>query len=242
MILVLNMIDEARARGVDIDAQGLSEELGIPVIEAVAPEGRGLAELRVALADADRARAARASGMSHLAWAEMTAARFRTVGQMTLGRFQEWLGQAVRQPLTGVPILLLVLYVTYLAVGVLGAQILVGLLEKHLFGAWLNPWATAAAAHIPFAFVRDFLVGEYGLITMGMTYAIAIVLPVVATFFVVFGFLEDSGYIPRLAIFSDRIFRAMGLNSRPCSRWCSASAATRWPPRRRGSWGRRRSG
>jgi ferrous iron transport protein B len=37
---------------------------------------------------------------------------------------------------------------------------------------------------------------------------------VVATFFLVFGFLEDSGYIPRLAIFSDRIFRAMGLNGK----------------------------
>jgi ferrous iron transport protein B len=57
-------------------------------------------------------------------------------------------------------------------------------------------------------------VGEYGLVTMGLTYAIAIVLPVVATFFLVFGFLEDSGYIPRLAIFSDRIFRTMGLNGK----------------------------
>jgi ferrous iron transport protein B len=49
---------------------------------------------------------------------------------------------------------------------------------------------------------------------MGLTYAIAIVLPVVATFFLIFGALEDSGYIPRLAIFSDRIFRAMGLNGK----------------------------
>jgi ferrous iron transport protein B len=57
-------------------------------------------------------------------------------------------------------------------------------------------------------------VGEYGLITMGVTYAIAIVLPVVATFFLLFGFLEDSGYIPRLAIFSDRLFRTMGLNGK----------------------------
>src|SRR5262245_2354300 len=39
MILVLNMVDEARARGVDVDAAGLADELGIPVIEAVAPEG-----------------------------------------------------------------------------------------------------------------------------------------------------------------------------------------------------------
>ena len=88
------------------------------------------------------------------------------------------------------------------------------LLERGLFGAYLTPWATAAAAHIPSAFVHDVLVGDYGLITMGMTYAIAIVLPVVTTFFLMFGFLEDSGYIPRLAIFSDRLFRSMGLNGK----------------------------
>ena len=214
MILVLNMIDEARARSVDIDAAGLAEALGIPVIEAVAPEGRGLAELREGLTKASRARAARDAGATHLQWADDTTRRFRTVGQLTLGRFQEWLGRAVRQPLTGVPILGLVLYVTYLVVGVFGAQTLVGLLEQGLFGTYLNPWARAAASHIPFAFARDLLVGDYGLITMGITYAIAIVLPVVTTFFLVFGFLEDSGYIPRLAIFSDRIFRAMGLNGR----------------------------
>lgn len=214
MILVLNMIDEARARGVDVDADGLAEHLGIPVIEAVAPEGRGLAELRDALAAPARARAARDEAMSHVLWADETARRFRRIGSMSLGRFQEWLGRAVREPLTGVPILLLVLYATYLVVGVFGAQTLVGLLEDGLFGRVLNPWATVLAAHIPFAVARDFLVGEYGLITMGLTYAIAIVLPVVTTFFLVFGFLEDSGYIPRLAIFSDRLFRSMGLNGK----------------------------
>ncbi|HYT67247.1 MAG TPA: ferrous iron transporter B [Vicinamibacterales bacterium] len=214
MILVLNMIDEARARGVDVDAAGLAEQLGVPVIEAVAPEGRGLAELRNALATPARARAAREEGVPHLQWADESAARFRTVGQLTLGRFQEWLGRAVREPLTGLPILLVVLYATYLFVGVFGAQTLVGLLEQGLFGTYLNPWATAAASYIPFAAARDFFVGQYGLITMGLTYAIAIVLPVVTTFFFIFGFLEDSGYIPRLAIFSDRLFRAMGLNGK----------------------------
>ncbi|HMC77503.1 MAG TPA: ferrous iron transporter B [Vicinamibacterales bacterium] len=214
MILVLNMIDEAHARGVDIDAAGLSEHLGIGVIEAVAPEGRGMADLRDALAAPGRVHAARDEGIPHLQWADDTAREFRTVGHFSLGRFQEWLGRAVREPLTGLPILLLVLYVTYLFVGVLGAQTLVALLEEGLFGTYLNPWATAAASHIPYAAAREFLVGEYGLVTMGLTYAIAIVLPVVTTFFFIFGFLEDSGYIPRLAIFSDRLFRAMGLNGK----------------------------
>jgi len=49
MILVLNMADEARAHGIEIDAAGLERELGIPVVETVAVEGRGMDELRHAL-------------------------------------------------------------------------------------------------------------------------------------------------------------------------------------------------
>ena len=214
MILVLNMIDEAHARGISIDAEGLSDHLGIPVIEAVAPEGRGLSELREALPRASRPHAASHAGVDHIDWADTSAARFRTISAMSLGRVQEWMGRAVREPLTGLPILALVLYLTYLFVGVFGAQTLVGMIENDLFNGYINPAATLAAAYIPSALVRDLLVGEYGLITMGLTYAIAIVLPVVTTFFIVFGFLEDSGYIPRLAIFSDRLFRSMGLNGK----------------------------
>jgi ferrous iron transport protein B len=214
MVLVLNMLDEARTRGVTIDAAGLSAQLGIPVIEAVAPEGRGVAELREALSSAATPMAGHAAGLDHLAWADATTTRYRRVGALSLGRFQEWLGRAVRQPLTGLPILALVLYLTYLFVGSFGAQTLVGLIEEDLFGGFINPQAVALASYLPVAWIRDFLVGDYGLITMGLAYAIGIVLPVVATFFLAFGFLEDSGYIPRLAIFSDRIFRAMGLNGK----------------------------
>jgi ferrous iron transport protein B len=199
---------------VTLDADGLSRFLGIPVVEAVAPEGRGMQDLRDALPLASVPRAARGAGVDHLAWADGAASAFRRVGHASLSRFQEWLGRAVREPLTGIPILGLVLYLTYLFVGVFGAQTLVELLEDGLFGAWINPAAISLASHIPSAFLQDLLVGEFGLVTMGLTYAIAIVLPVVTTFFLVFGFLEDSGYIPRLAIFSDRLFRAMGLNGK----------------------------
>jgi ferrous iron transport protein B len=63
-------------------------------------------------------------------------------------------------------------------------------------------------------FVRDFLVGPYGVVSMGLTYSVAIVLPVVGTFFFAFGALEDSGYLPRLAVLADRMFRFMGLNGK----------------------------
>jgi ferrous iron transport protein B len=214
MILVLNMVDEAHARGITIDADGLAGHLGIPVIEAVAPEGRGVAELREALPSASRVVSSRASGVSHVEWASSTTAKFRRMNVVSAGRVREAINRAVRQPLTGLPILAFVLYATYLFVGVFGAQTLVGVLEAHVFNGFINPAATVVAGYIPVPLLRDFFVGNYGLITMGLTYALAIVLPVVTTFFLMFGFLEDSGYIPRLAIFSDRLFRSMGLNGK----------------------------
>jgi ferrous iron transport protein B len=213
MVLVLNMTDEARSRGVDVDANQLHADLGVPVVETVATEGRGLADLRRALA---RARIVDVPADSDAAsWAHAFSERVRRIRPRASPRIQEAIGRAVRQPLTGLPILAGVLYLLYLFVGVFGAQTLVGLIEHGLFARVVNPAATALATRfIPIGFVRDLLVGQYGLITMGLTYAIGIVLPVVTTFFLMFGWLEDSGYIPRLAIFCDRIFRMMGLNGK----------------------------
>ena len=215
MVLVLNLVDEARRRGVDVDAGQLAKELRVPVVETVAVEGRGIPELKEALQQAAHPAVPFEASREAAGWAHETANRVRRLRPASVGRLQEFLGRATREPLTGLPILALVLYVVYLFVGVLGAQILVELIEDGLFGHLINPAAVALFdSAMPLAFVRDFFVGEYGLITMGLTYAIAIVLPVVATFFLIFGWLEDSGYIPRLAIFSDRVFRLMGLNGK----------------------------
>ena len=216
MVLALNMVDEAFARGIAVDAKALAAELHVPVVEMVAIEGRGLPELRDALASAARPDVpAHPDAGGRAVWAHQVTERVRRVSTLSLAQVQEALARATRQPLTGIPILLLVLYALYLFVGVFGAQTLVGLFEDRLFGKAINPAAIwLADRYIPLPLVRDFLVGEYGLITMGVTYAIAIVLPVVATFFLMFGFLEDSGYIPRLAIFCDRTFRVMGLNGK----------------------------
>jgi ferrous iron transport protein B len=215
MVLVLNMVDEARRRGVEVDAPRLAAELGIPVVETVAVEGRGIPDLKEALYLASPASLPFEAARDATLWAHTAADRLRRIRPGSVGRVQEFLGRAVREPLTGFPILALVLYLVYLFVGVFGAQTLVGLIEEDLFGRLINPTAVAVFDRaVPVAFVRDFFVGEYGLLTMGLTYSIAIVLPVVATFFLIFGWLEDSGYIPRLAIFSDRVFRLMGLNGK----------------------------
>ena len=129
--------------------------------------------------------------------------------------FFERLGKWTREPLTGVPILILILFLMYEFVGVFGAQKAVDFLERVLFGQYIVPAARNLFDRImPIAFFHDLFVGQYGLISMALPYAIAIVLPIVGTFFLAFGILEDSGYLPRLSILSDRIFRAMGLNGK----------------------------
>ena len=128
----------------------------------------------------------------------------------------EWVGRVCMQPLTGIPILVLVLYFgLYQFVGVFGGGFLVDLLENRLFGEVINPfvqhWVTTL---IPFAPIQELLIGEYGIFTLGITYAVALILPIVGTFFLMFSILEDSGYFPRLAMLIDRLFKKIGLNGR----------------------------
>ncbi len=126
-----------------------------------------------------------------------------------------YIGKWSMHPVYGLPILLAVLYVVYQFVGVLGAGTAVNFLEKTVFGEYLNPWAIKIVDFIfPIPFLQELIVGEYGLVTMALTYSIAIVLPIVSFFFIAFGLLEDSGYLPRLAVMVNKVFKIMGLNGK----------------------------
>jgi ferrous iron transport protein B len=125
------------------------------------------------------------------------------------------LGHWSMHPVYGLPVLLVVLYLVYQFVGVLGAGTAVNFLEKTVFGGYLNPWSVKIVDFVfPVPFIHDLLVGDYGLITMALTYSIAIVLPIVGFFFIAFGILEDSGYLPRLAVMVNKTFKIMGLNGK----------------------------
>ena len=77
------------------------------------------------------------------------------------------------------------------------------------------PWVyNLIDRHLPWAFGKYLLVGEYGLLTMGLTLALGIILPIVTFFFAFLALLEDSGYMIRLAVLTNRIFAALGLNGR----------------------------
>lgn len=228
LVLVLNMSDEARERGIAVDAGKLSRALGIAVVETVAVTGEGLARLRDAVPKA-------LAPQTHILKTETSQLKADTMlllkrrGQVIddlvartsrvsrpLGRrVSEVIGALALRPLTGIPLLILVLVFMYLFVGRLAAGIGVDFLQNTVFGKYVNPALTAAAdRYVRVGFLRDMLVGNYGIITMAFTYAFAIIFPIVTAFFLFFGFLEDSGYLPRLTVLSDRTFKTMGLNGR----------------------------
>ncbi|MEJ2708162.1 MAG: ferrous iron transport protein B [Anaerolineales bacterium] len=145
---------------------------------------------------------------------EISAEIIVSAGKADWG-FSQWLGHLTTHPIWGMFILILVLFSLYWFVGIFGAGTLVDALETRLFGEWINPWVTGWVNHlVPWRWAADLLVGEYGLWTMGMTYALALILPIVTTFFLAFGIMEDSGYLPRLAALSNRMFQSLGLNGK----------------------------
>ncbi len=148
-------------------------------------------------------------------YAEKIARQVISDPQKNAAGFSERLSQLMINPLTGIPILLFSLLLFYLLVGVFGAQVLVDFIENTIFGKYLNPAVNRLLQNtIPWESIRNLLGGEYGILTLGMRYAIAIILPIVGTFFLAFSFIEDSGYLPRLALLIDRAFKKIGLNGR----------------------------
>lgn len=128
----------------------------------------------------------------------------------------ERLSNLAVRPLTGVPMLLIVLYFgLYQFVGVFGAGTVVDFLEGKIFEELFNPWVISAVKSlVPWEIIQELFVGEYGIITLGIRYAVGIILPIVATFFIFFSFLEDTGYFPRLALLVDRVFKHFGMTGR----------------------------
>lgn len=128
---------------------------------------------------------------------------------------RERLGRALLRPMIGIPAMALILYAgLYLFVGRFGGGTVVDWLEGTLFGRWLTPLLERWFAALPNDPLRSLFVGEYGLLTLGLRYAIAIILPIVGAFFLFFSVLEDSGYFPRLALLVDRVFKRLGLSGR----------------------------
>jgi ferrous iron transport protein B len=130
--------------------------------------------------------------------------------------FADRLSTLTMNPVTGLPILLIVLYWgLYKFVGDFGAGTVVDFIEGTIFEEHINPYFISFFTSIvPWKPIQELLVGEFGVITLGLRYSIALILPLVTFFFLVFSVIEDTGYLPRLAMLIDRTFKRIGLSGR----------------------------
>lgn len=130
--------------------------------------------------------------------------------------FKTKLGRLMVKPITGIPMLLISLYLLYQFVGVFIAQTVVGITEETFFIEKYEPFITGIVTKFVDAtsLVGELLVGEFGLLTMAVTYTFGLLLPLVIGFYFFLGLLEDSGYMPRIAALVDRMLTRLGLNGR----------------------------
>ncbi|MHA2224518.1 MAG: ferrous iron transport protein B [Candidatus Hodarchaeales archaeon] len=130
-------------------------------------------------------------------------------------RKSERLDDLLLNPITGTAAFIFTVLIIFFFVGMIGAGEIVDFFESVIFGEYINPFFIEIfELWIPIPIIQTLLVGDFGIITFGLTYAIAIVFPVVTTFFIAFSLLEDSGYLPRLAFLGDKLFRNVGLNGK----------------------------
>ncbi len=126
------------------------------------------------------------------------------------------LGRWTINPITGIPILIIILYLAYIFIGKLVAQDLVSFTESYFGNQLWETWIRSTISQIipEESFIGHILIGEFGILTMTITYLFFLLLPLVFTFYITLSFLEDTGYLPRLATLVDRIMNFLGLNGR----------------------------
>jgi len=297
VILVVNIIDEARKEGRDIDTKELEQSLGIPAVATVSVLSSGIKELKKKItqeltfpvADISRRKLSKINypqliekaslELEHLltgkyflskwilsllllesdeeitalvkdkesenlldsieeikqklqknisqpveylvnvtlkAQAEKISDKSVRLKPKKAASFSRWLGELSLRPIIGIPLLILFLYFgIYKLVGGFGAGVLVDFLETKVFEEIINPFFIGLFERIiPGGSINSLFVGEYGIITLGLRYAVAIILPIVGIFFFVFSLAEDSGYLPRIGALLDRLFKKIGLSGK----------------------------
>ncbi|MHC4412746.1 MAG: nucleoside recognition domain-containing protein, partial [Planctomycetota bacterium] len=123
------------------------------------------------------------------------------------GQFSESFGRLSRHPVFGIPILAVVILVMYLLV-VNVANVIAGWMDQNL---WL-PVQTKIDALVTVSWLNEFLIGDYGVLSLGLANAFLTILPILTVFFIAFNILEDIGYIPNLCVLTKRIFDKLGLS------------------------------
>ena len=220
-IVVLNMWDETKHMGIDIDIKKLEELLGVPVVTTIAPTGVGIKEFILRLEEA------KISGIEerteHERWDEV--GRIVSECQRLSHRHHtmlEKLGDASVKPLTGIPIGIIAIYLIFKVIRFIG-ELLVGVGEGLFDTIWTPVMIRLSEILGGSGFIHDILVGRliegeidygqsFGLLSTGLFVPLAGVLPYIISFYLILGILEDVGFLPRFAVLVDTIMHRVGLH------------------------------
>jgi ferrous iron transport protein B len=213
MVVALNMTDIARRKGIVIDADRLSLELGTPVVETVgvkAAGGRALIQVLDATPMPER-------GAHKATWQPLSRADIehdqaevrRILGVIGGDRldgvtFSDRVDALVLHPVLGPLILAIILFLVFQAVF---AWAQVPMDEIKLGVAAFGNWLSAA---MPASLVKDLLING---ILAGVG-SVLVFLPQIIILFFFILVLEDSGYLPRAAFLLDRVMGSVGLSGR----------------------------
>jgi len=126
------------------------------------------------------------------------------------------LGHWMIKPITGIPIVLGMLYLMYQVIGVFVAQTVVGITEETIMVGMYEPFMQGIVSKFVEldSWIGYILAGEFGVLTMTVTYVLGLLMPLVVGFYFFLSAFEDSGYLPRLAALTDRMLSFVGLNGR----------------------------
>ena len=217
-VVALNLWDVAVKKGIEIDVAALESELGVPVVPTVAVSGQGIRDLVQSL---DRAQTPPAIHFDSpdQRWARIgeIAARTQKVMHRHPSIFDH-LEDISLKPLTGIPLALLVLYLCFSLVIETGEMIIIHITDP-IFSAYSDLITDLVNSQISSPLLREILIGNtpellksFGILTTGLYIPLGVVLPFLIPFYLVLGFMEDIGYLPRLSIILDAFMHRIGLH------------------------------
>jgi ferrous iron transport protein B len=222
-IVALNLWDETKHLGIEIDVAKLEQVLDVSVITTCALCGTGIRELASRVGDAEPSKTIEPM-TEEGRWLKVgKIIRDVQVVQHRHHTIRERLTDATVKPTTGIPIALLVILFMFLFIITLGNAILDYLMDP-LFYGYYGPWIVGVVnSFAPSGLLHDIFIGtstiesldfeqSLGILTTGLYVPFGLVLPFVITFYFILSLLEDSGYLPRLAILVDTGFHKLGLH------------------------------
>lgn len=221
IIVALNLWDEAKHLGIEIDVERLEKLLGISVAPTVALTGEGIDKLVSRLTEA---RVSRRNPLSEKEkWAELGS----IIGKVEKVKHRhhtiwERVSDITIRPMTGIPIAIAIIFGAFWFVRLIGEN-LIGYVFEPLFDLY-EPVAMGLSDFLGGSgILHDVLIGKLieeeivwtesmGLLTTGIFVPFAMVLPYIIAFYLVLSILEDTGYLPRLGTLTDNFFHKLGMH------------------------------